>query len=301
MPEPKPRSPDTVGGQFISIALFNPTGNDYSPVITEGIPLVVPSLVTKIVSPGELLTYVTLQDPDLVLVDVRGIDEDSAKTLINDIKDAALETCPLIGIITDIGTGAEHQSGLDSMAQDWQVNYAYPFPFDFTKIVQFAKEVHQQKFPPPPEATSDNSKPLATREINGSQPTILLVEDEPLTAELIQKYTEILGINIHIDVAENAQQALQMLRSQSHLPDLLVIDQYMPGMSGIELIQAILADPSLATKVTPQDIVIQTQVPGEVETDPRVKQWKQQGLHVIDKHDIPSNLRHLERRLNENS
>jgi two-component system phosphate regulon response regulator PhoB len=68
--------------------------------------------------------------------------------------------------------------------------------------------------------------------------TILVVEDEPAIQELISCNLELAG---HQALrAENAEQALEMVRTA--LPDLVVLDWMLPGMSGIELARRLRAD-----------------------------------------------------------
>jgi two-component system phosphate regulon response regulator PhoB len=68
--------------------------------------------------------------------------------------------------------------------------------------------------------------------------TILVVEDEPAIQELIACNLEMAG---HQTLrAESAEQALEMVRGA--LPDLVVLDWMLPGMSGIELARKLRAD-----------------------------------------------------------
>ncbi len=68
--------------------------------------------------------------------------------------------------------------------------------------------------------------------------TILVVEDEPAIQELIACNLELAG---HRALrAENAEQALDMMRPE--LPDLVVLDWMLPGMSGIEFARRMRAD-----------------------------------------------------------
>ena len=68
--------------------------------------------------------------------------------------------------------------------------------------------------------------------------TILVVEDEPAIQELISYNLELAG---HQTLrAESAEQALEMVRSA--LPDLVVLDWMLPGMSGIEFARRLRAD-----------------------------------------------------------
>lgn len=68
--------------------------------------------------------------------------------------------------------------------------------------------------------------------------TILVVEDEPAIQELIACNLELAG---HRTLrAENAEQALDMVRSE--LPDLVVLDWMLPGMSGVDLARRLRAE-----------------------------------------------------------
>ncbi len=68
--------------------------------------------------------------------------------------------------------------------------------------------------------------------------TILVVEDEPAIQELISCNLELAG---HQALrAESAEQALEMVRAE--LPDLVVLDWMLPGMSGIEFARRLRAD-----------------------------------------------------------
>jgi two-component system phosphate regulon response regulator PhoB len=67
---------------------------------------------------------------------------------------------------------------------------------------------------------------------------ILVVEDEPAIQELIACNLELAG---HQALkAQNAEQALEMVRTA--LPDLVLLDWMLPGMSGIEFARKLRAD-----------------------------------------------------------
>ena len=68
--------------------------------------------------------------------------------------------------------------------------------------------------------------------------TILVVEDEPAIQELIAYNLELAGHRARR--AQNAEQALEMVRTE--LPDLVLLDWMLPGMSGIEFARKIRAD-----------------------------------------------------------
>ena len=68
--------------------------------------------------------------------------------------------------------------------------------------------------------------------------TILVVEDEPAIQELIAYNLKQAG---HLPLrADNAEQALNLISNA--LPDLVLLDWMLPGLSGIELARRLRAD-----------------------------------------------------------
>jgi DNA-binding response OmpR family regulator len=64
-----------------------------------------------------------------------------------------------------------------------------------------------------------------------SEPTILVVEDEPNIAEIVSLYLSRAGFNPI--VMTNGQQALESM--QKELPDLAILDVMLPGLDGLSL------------------------------------------------------------------
>lgn len=83
---------------------------------------------------------------------------------------------------------------------------------------------------------------------------VLVVDDErslcQLVADTIEEHCEVL-------MAYNGKQALNLLNK--HSPDLIITDIMMPGMSGIELLQAIKAEVERAKDDVP--IILMSAVP----------------------------------------
>src|SRR3974390_3140599 len=73
----------------------------------------------------------------------------------------------------------------------------------------------------------------------GMAATILVVEDEPAIQELIALNLEQSGYNSL--KAADAEQAFDLVRDE--LPDLVLLDWMLPGMSGIEFARGLRADP----------------------------------------------------------
>ena len=68
---------------------------------------------------------------------------------------------------------------------------------------------------------------------------VLLIEDEPNIAEAIRFLLTRDGLRVS-HAAEGAA-ALSLLRKD--LPDLVILDHMLPGMSGLEILAAIRSDP----------------------------------------------------------
>ncbi len=72
--------------------------------------------------------------------------------------------------------------------------------------------------------------------------TILVADDEPFLRELVHAIVESETYQI-VDAADGAEAWALIKR---HHPDLALLDVRMPGLSGLELVRAIRADPDLA-------------------------------------------------------
>jgi CheY-like chemotaxis protein len=72
----------------------------------------------------------------------------------------------------------------------------------------------------------------------GNQETILVVDDEPQIAHVLQLMLESLGYRV---VAyTSSQEALQRFEKTPHSFDLIITDMTMPNLTGEELSQAVL-------------------------------------------------------------
>jgi DNA-binding response OmpR family regulator len=72
---------------------------------------------------------------------------------------------------------------------------------------------------------------------------VLLIEDEPNIAEAIRFLLTREGLRVS-HVADGAE-ALDLLRNER--PDLVILDHMLPGMSGLEILTALRADPKRRT------------------------------------------------------
>ena len=69
-------------------------------------------------------------------------------------------------------------------------------------------------------------------------PQILLIEEDPLLLEITAFRLELLGYEVV--KAELAEKALDWL--QNNLPTLVIVDQFLPGLDGIEFLNRISND-----------------------------------------------------------
>lgn len=68
--------------------------------------------------------------------------------------------------------------------------------------------------------------------------SVLLIEEEPMLREITSFRLELLGYRV--DCVESAEQALERLTDD--LPDLMIVGHFLPGISGIELIDRVSND-----------------------------------------------------------
>jgi signal transduction histidine kinase/DNA-binding response OmpR family regulator len=76
----------------------------------------------------------------------------------------------------------------------------------------------------------------------GREPTVLVVDDEPDTAELIRDTLRTEGLRTQ--VAHQGRQALELIARKR--PDLVILDIMMPEMSGFEVLEALARDKTTA-------------------------------------------------------
>lgn len=74
---------------------------------------------------------------------------------------------------------------------------------------------------------------------------VLVVEDDPDHVLLLRRALRPLRDTLELDVAPDGQTALERLRAGAH-PDLILLDINMPRISGLEVLEAIKADPKRA-------------------------------------------------------
>ncbi|MFT3735989.1 MAG: response regulator [Rhodocyclaceae bacterium] len=73
--------------------------------------------------------------------------------------------------------------------------------------------------------------------------SLLVVDDEPLNLEIIQEYLD--GEPFELTLAESGDAAWKILDASPESFSAVLLDRMMPGMSGIDLLRKIKADPRL--------------------------------------------------------
>jgi CheY-like chemotaxis protein len=86
--------------------------------------------------------------------------------------------------------------------------------------------------------------------LNSKNTPILLVEDDPLDVENIRRAFKAQGMENKVYVASNGNMALDMLmgtteEALSPVPRIILLDLNLPGMGGLEVLQAIRANHTL--------------------------------------------------------
>jgi DNA-binding response OmpR family regulator len=66
-----------------------------------------------------------------------------------------------------------------------------------------------------------------------SKPTILVVDDEPIVVEVVQRY--LLREGMRVATAATGDAALEAARDRAQPPSLIVLDVMLPGIDGVEL------------------------------------------------------------------
>ncbi len=75
---------------------------------------------------------------------------------------------------------------------------------------------------------------------NKSSPTIMMVDDDLSTMEVVQTFLETIGYRAFIKV-ENSREAMRIL--EETMPDLLLLDLIMPGVSGFDILAEVRKNP----------------------------------------------------------
>ncbi len=113
-----------------------------------------------------------------------------------------------------------------------------------------------------PLASAPVAQPATSQEMDLSDATILIVDDNALNVELLQAYLEVLPCRIM--TAPDGVEAISMIENPDEpAPDLILLDVMMPRMSGFEVCRKLKEDP--ATRAIPVMMVTALNELGDIE------------------------------------
>ncbi len=93
------------------------------------------------------------------------------------------------------------------------------------------------------QATQVADEPAPASQVRGGSETILLVDDETIVTEAVGNLLKHLGYTVHI--ARSGQEAIELFKAQKEQIDLVILDMVMPGMSGSDTFDQLMAiDPA---------------------------------------------------------
>jgi len=75
--------------------------------------------------------------------------------------------------------------------------------------------------------------------------SILLIEDDRIEVMKLKRVLSKNQLNHQLSEAKNGEDALQVLRDKSKLPDIILLDLNMPKINGIEFLKILKNDPVL--------------------------------------------------------
>ena len=119
-------------------------------------------------------------------------------------------------------------------------------------------------FPPDP-TSGQNTEPESDRP--GSRPAVLLVEDNPPDAYVIDRVLKRCGVPIDLRVVSDGEQALAIFQQSEadadySQPSLILLDWNLPGLSGADVLGYVRRSERL--RDVPVVIVTSTSSPAEV-------------------------------------
>lgn len=78
---------------------------------------------------------------------------------------------------------------------------------------------------------------MPNSDLHPSLPRVLLIDDDAISREVLGMMLEMHGFLV--ESAEDGSQALQLLEKAATPPEVILMDTQMPGLSGVELVQAL--------------------------------------------------------------
>jgi CheY-like chemotaxis protein len=92
-------------------------------------------------------------------------------------------------------------------------------------------------------STSASFDPAKAAEALRKTAKVMIVDDEPVNVKVVQKYLSLAGYEQFV-TSTDPRPALDMISRE--MPDVILLDVMMPGISGLEILRKVREDPRLA-------------------------------------------------------
>ncbi|MCX6716410.1 MAG: response regulator [Candidatus Taylorbacteria bacterium] len=193
--------------------------------------------------------------PDLVLLDILLPTMNGFDILRNKQNNPEIADIPVI-VVTNSGDQAEISRFVELGVREFLVKARFDPGEIVTHVNEVLRDPVRKKFAVPakdsnaPVTMMSQSTTLAdsTNTVSKSQTTaflqkkkIMWVEDDRFLSDLISRKLFLLGCNV--DYAETGEEAMLMV--EKSMPDIILLDILLPGMTGIEVLEKIKANPKV--------------------------------------------------------
>jgi len=190
--------------------------------------------------------------PNLVLLDIilptlNGYEILEAKT-----KDSEIKDIPVI-IISNSGQPVELSRVLDLGVKDYFVKAQFSPDEVMAKVKDFMSDSPVSNL----DTTTLQKSNKTTNHLTGKK--IMWIEDDAFLGDIITR--KLSAENAHLVYSKDAEDALPKVESE--MPDVIVMDILLPGMSGFELLEKIKANPK--TKNIPVVLLSNLSQQGDIE------------------------------------
>jgi two-component system cell cycle response regulator len=189
----------------------------------------------------EALEVAARERPDLILMDIHMPVMDGYEAACRLRKDSAFESTPILAITALAMVGDREkilQAGFDGYVSK---------PIDPETFVQHLDPYLRREGAPPRRATPQTGGTDPTSVTSAPLPptlkgaSVLVVDNVPTNIQVLRSLLEPSGYEVNS--APGVAEALAKLGE--HLPDLIVSDVHMPGLSGYDFIRAVKSDSRL--------------------------------------------------------
>jgi DNA-binding response OmpR family regulator len=215
----------------------------------------------------EALRQIGMQKPDLILLDIMLPGMDGYETCRRLKRNMTTKDIPVI-VLTVLSNTEEKVKAYEAGAVDFLTK-----PIDFKEVAariqtRLTLQRLQRRLKTRASVISSDGKVAA----NGVSPNILIVEDNPMTLQLLLKY--LAGMGFESTGVQTGEEALNIVRQT--VPDLILLDVMLPGIDGFETCRRLKS--SAVTREIP--IIFMTALS---ETHDKVKAFESGAVDYITK------------------